>query len=246
MIQIALSYKIIKNTSHNEHRERYLHALDVEDFRPKAEVHMDDSEGSDPVKLMEQEIRRELQEENARKRRAVLEAAESEAEEIKRSAAEQGAKEGFEEGFRKGLEEGRLEAEGLRGNALSMIEDAERQAKQYFEECEVKILSLAARIAEKIVHQTIDANSDGVMLLARPILHEYGKTENVVITCSPDNVESVRGQSAEIEKLCPNARVLILEDRSLEKNGLIIENESQITDLQISKQLQRFLELANS
>jgi len=245
VIQIALSYKIIKN-SQFEHREKYLSALDVEDFRPKAELNIEDLNGGDPMKLMEAEIRRELQEENSRKRKALLDAAADEAEEMKRSAREQGSREGYEEGFRKGFEEARIEAEGLRENAVRMISDAERESRAYFEKCEAEILNLAARIAEKIVHQSIDSHSDGVMLLARPVLQEYGKTENLIITCSPEIVESARSHAAEIEKLCPNARTIILEDRSLDKNGLVIENENQITDLQIKKQLQRFLELANS
>jgi flagellar assembly protein FliH len=246
VIQIASSYKIIKNTSHSEHKERYLSTLDIEDFRPKAEVNIGEADEGDPLRLMEAEIRRELHEENARKRKAIIDAAATEAEELKQTAMEQGAREGYEEGFRKGFEEGRLEAEGLRENAVRMIAEAEREAGEYFEECEEKILGLAVRIAEKIVHQTIDSNSEGVMLLARPILHEYGKTENLIITCSTERVEDVRSQSAEIEKLCPNARIIILEDRSLEKNGLVIENENQITDLQVKKQLQRFLEQASS
>ncbi len=246
MIQIALSYKIIKNSPNSEHREKHLLALDVEDYRTRETVHIEDSDENDPMKTIEAEIRRELQEETSRKRKAVLDAAEAEAEEIREAARLQSASEGYSDGFHKGIEEGRLEAQGLRENALSMIEAAENKANEYFAECEEKILSLAVRIAEKIVHQTIDSSSDNVMLMARPILQEYGKTENVVITCNPENVEMVKKQQVEIEKLCPNARILILEDRSLEKNGLVIENENQITDLQIKKQLERFLKLTRS
>ncbi|MBP1744183.1 MAG: flagellar assembly protein FliH [Firmicutes bacterium] len=246
MIQIVLSYKIIKNTSNREEREKHLSSLDLEHFRIREEALEEESPESDPAKSMEAEIRRDLMEETARKRKALLEKASEEAEAVKEAARLEGAREGYSEGFRKGFEEGRMEAEGMRENAVRMAADAENIAREYFEECEERILSLSVRIAEKIVHQAIDSNPENIMLLARPILQEYGKTENVVITCNPENSEKARKQLGEMEKLCPNARILILEDRCLEKNGLIIENENQITDLQIGKQLEKFLELAKS
>jgi flagellar assembly protein FliH len=246
VIQIASSYKIIKSSSNREERKKYLRPLDVEDFRPDIEVQIDDNSENDPMKILEAEIRRELQEETSKKRKAILDAAAAEAKDINEAARMESASEGYNEGFRKGFEDGKFEAEDMRKNAVCMIEDAGNIMRAYFKDCEDKILSLSVKIAEKIVHQTIDSHSENVLLLAGPILHEYGKAENVVITCNPENVDKVRSQSSEIKKICPNATILILEDRSFEKNGIVIENENQITDLQIKKQLDRFLELANS
>jgi len=99
-------------------------------------------------------------------------------------------------------------------------------------------------IAEKIIRQTLDRQEEGILCLARPILQDYAKTESLIVTCHPDLLAEVQSRRGEIEKLCPQARILILEDKTLEPQGLILENEDQITDLQIKKQLQRFLELA--
>jgi len=246
VIPIALSYKIIKNSLTCEDREKHLQAMDVADFMFVQEEEAEESAEDDPKKIMETEIRTEIERETARKRKAILESAALEIEEIKETTKRESSIEGYNEGFQKGFEEGRLEAEDMRGNAISLIEDAGKKIKAYCEENEGKILSLSVRIAEKIIHQTIDFHSENVMLLAKPILQEYGKAENIIISCNPGNVDFVRSRFHEIEKLCPNAHVLILEDKSLEKNGVVIENENQITDLQIKKQLERFLELANS
>jgi len=220
--------------------------MDVADFMFVREEEPEEFVEEDPKKIMETEIRTEIERETARQRKAILESAALEINEIKENTKRESAIAGYKEGFQKGFEEGRLEAEGMRENAISLTEDAEKKIKAYYEENEGKILSLSVRIAEKIIHQTIDVHSENVMLLAKPILHEYGKAENIIISCNPENVDFVRSRFHEVEKLCPNAHVLILEDKSLEKNGFVIENENQITDLQIKKQLERFLELAIS
>lgn len=250
VIPIALSYKIIKNSQNIEQSEKHLQTIDISSFIANEELSKEvrkDNAQPDPRVVLETEIRNEVMEATASERQAIIENAiletEHMKEEARRESASLGYDKGYKEGFQCGLESARKETEERRANAICMIEDAERKIKTYYEENEEKILLLAIKIAEKIVHQSIDSHSENVMLLARPILQEYGKTENIILTCHPDNVELVQLHIPEIEKLCPNAHLLILEDKSLEKNGLIIENENQITDLQIKKQLERFLEL---
>jgi flagellar assembly protein FliH len=250
VIPIALSYKIIKNSQSSENSEKHLQTIDISTFianeELSKEVEIAEAEPDSRVTL-ETKIRKEVMEETASKRQGMLDNAMIEIEHIKEEARQASASEGYEKGYAKGVQDGledaRKETEELRANAIEMIEDAKRKSKTYYEENEEKILKLAIKIAEKIVHQSIDSHSENVMLLARPILQEYGKTENIILTCHPDNVELVQSHIPEIEKLCPNAHLLILEDKSLERNGLIIENENQITDLQNKKQLDRFLEL---
>lgn len=249
VIQIALSYKIIKNSSSTEDREKHLQTIDISAFIANEELakEVEGVEESDPRESLETKIRKEVMSETASKRQAIIDNAILETEQIKENAriasASEGYEQGYKEGFQFGHEEARKETEKQRANAIDMVEDANRKIKAYYEENEEKVLRLAIKIAEKIVHQTIDSHSENIMILARPILQEYGKTENIIISCHPDNVELVQSYIPEIEKLCPNAHLLILEDKSLERNGLIIENENQITDLQIKKQLERFLEL---
>ncbi|MGB4589256.1 MAG: FliH/SctL family protein [Clostridiaceae bacterium] len=252
MIPITLSYKIIKNSKNTEESEKLLHTIDISSFianeERSKEVIVEEAETeTDSREFLEMEIRNEVMEATTRERQAIIENAMLETKQIKEEARKAGALEGYDkgynEGFQNGVEDARKETEAQRENAIFMVEDAHRKIKAYYEESEEKILHLAVKIAEKIVHQSIDTHAENVMLLGLPILQEYGKTENIIMTCHPENVEFVRSRIPEIGKLCPNAHLLILEDKSLERNGLIIENENQITDLQIKKQLERFLEL---
>jgi flagellar assembly protein FliH len=249
VIPIALSYKIIKNSSNTGHK--HLSSLDAASFtekeKPREELlNKDESDEIQKQIELEAEIRRKIEEETASQREALLEMAMSEADSIRENARREGSAAGYEEGYQRGFEDGRIETEGMRKSALRLIEDAEQKVKEYFHKNEEKLLSLAAKIAGKIVHQTIDSGAENIMILAKPVLQQYGKSEKVVISCHPDNVDFVRGHLSEVEKLCPSAHILILEDGMLERNGMVIENESQITDLQIKKQLDRFMELAGN
>jgi len=248
VIPIALSYRIIKNTKPVDQQERKLESLDVAMFVQKneeryLETPREDDE-KDSLSEMTREIRNSLKEDMENERKALMESAREEIEKERAAALEAAYHKGYEEGLLKGKEEGYEETLSFRQNAIEMLSDAEKTAKDYLEANEEKIIRLSSRIAEKIVQVTLDHNDESVMLLARPILQEYGKTENVIITCHPGKVEFMKEHTHEIEKMCPNAHILILQDRNLDVNDMVIENENQITDLTISKQIARFIELA--
>lgn len=248
MIPIALSYRIIKNKNAYANDERKLETLDIEAYRTKKEklsVYETSSDGNDPENTLRKEIRKNLLLEMESQREALLLKDRQIIEEERMKAMEEARKKGFEEGYMAGKEEGYEETVGYRNNAITMLEEAEEMAKDYLEANEEKIIHLSSRIAEKIVQETIDIHEDSLMLLARPILQEYGKTENVIVTCHPGMVAFMKCQIPEIKAMCPKAHVLILQDKNLEENDILIENENQITDLTIKKQIARFIELAS-
>ncbi len=248
MIPIALSYRIIKNKNAFAHEERKLETLDIDTYREKKEYKLDYADvnrGKDPEAILREEIRKNLLLEMESQREAFFEKARLDFEEEKKRALEEARKNGFEDGYMAGKEEGYKETLSFRENAITMLEEAEGLAKDYLEANEEKIILLSTKIAEKIVEETINAHEDSLMILARPILQEYGKTENVIITCHPGKVAFMKCQIPEIKKMCPKAHVLILQDKNLEENDVLIENEHQITDLSIKKQMVRFIELAS-
>lgn len=248
MIPIALSYRIIKNSKPTDQQERKLESIDVTAFRQKneqrhGETADEDYEEDDQSRLV-REIRNSLKEEMESERMALMREAQIEIENEREEALAKGYREGYEEGLQKGKEEGYEETLSFRDHAMEMLKDAEKMSRAYLEANEEKIIRLSAKIAEKIVQINLDHHGESIMLLARPILQEYGKTENVIITCHPGKVAFMKEHIGEMEKMCPNAHILILQDKNLDVNDMVIENENQITDLTIKKQIARFIELA--
>jgi flagellar assembly protein FliH len=247
VIPIALSYRIIKNMEPLD--EKQLDSLDLSPYLEKAEdLHQEESQKvikwEDPMEVVKREIRKNLEDEFEIKKNAMLDKARLDLQMEREKVLEEARTEGFQEGVLRGKDEAREEAQAIKQDALLYLAEAEKAAKEYLEEQEERIIRLSAKIAEKIVEKVLRESEEDVMLLARPILQEYGKVQNVIISCHPMKVEHMKEYVPEIEKTCPKAHVLILPDKSLGEMDIRVENEHQITDLSISKQLNRFIELA--
>jgi len=249
VIQIASSYRIIKNS--NPVEEKKLTTLDVSFYKQKTEEMKKEEiayivKKEDPMDIVKREIRKNLEDEIEIKKRAIIEKTKMDLAEERLQVLEVAKAEGYEEGFLAGKKEALEEAQAMKEEALAYIKQAEEAAKAFAEENERRIIRLSAKIAEKIIQERIDEKEESIMILARPVLQEYGKSENVVLTCHPSKVAKLKEYLPEMNKTCPNAHILILQDKSLGVQDILIENENKIIDLSIKKQLKRFIELATS
>lgn len=177
--------------------------------------------------------------------------AEEEIEELRKKAREEGFAEGQKDGFEKGkiqgLAEGKQRAEEqnkeLKASILLMIQEAKEEIKAYQEEKRIEIIKLASHMAEKIVHDRIDHEEEGVLLLAKPIFYQLEKDEEfVTITTHPDQRAVVEEHLHQVEAISPNTRFMVFSDPSLEENGLVIESSKAVIDLQIKKQIESMLQ----
>lgn len=191
-----------------------------------------------------------LLEEAAQEREELLQAAQLEAQTIKSLAQQTGFDEGKKEGYQEGYETGYAKAaqEGeeavatLKQNAQQIVQQAEELVNQYYVEKQDQLIQLAATMAEAIVHQTIDASSEQVLELVKPLLIRMNKTEKLItVTVRPEQAELVQEKLTELEQKNLEVRFVVLTDSLLEKNGCVIETAHNITDLQIGKQLDKMV-----
>ncbi len=210
------------------------------------------------VQAFKEELEKNLRLDIEQERQAILEKALNEAkaeiEKMKEEALNEGYQKGYEHGLQKGIEEGmnqglkkafeevQEECNEIKKRALNLLEQAEKQVKEYYIDSKNRIIDLAGDMAESIVHNAIETSSENIVPLIKPIIQLYEDTETIIITCHPNNVEFLKDNVRELEKVCPKARFIILEDGNLEKNGCVIENESQIIDLQIRKQIDSIID----
>lgn len=194
---------------------------------------------------LREKIQRELVDEIEREKQSILQNAYEEAEKIKSEASQKGFDEGYQVGFSRGYEEGMEKAHGegqaIRNSAINLLRQAEEEVKKYCHDNKNSIIGLAADMAEAIVHTTIDASSQNILLLIKPILEQYGKKENIILRCHPHNIDHVRMNVYQLENMCPNGKFIILEDSNLEEDGVVIEDEGQIVDLQIKTQIKSMI-----
>lgn len=190
-----------------------------------------------------------LEEENERTKQILIEKTrlelQEEAEKIReearekgyREGLEKGKKDGFQKGYNEGLESCKEECREIKENAINLLNQAQREVSDYYKDNKEEIINLAGQMAESIVHTTIDTSDEKLMLLIKPIIQLYEKSERIIISVQPESIKYLSTRLEEMESISPGTRFILLEDNNLEKNGCIIENDAQIIDLQIKKQI---------
>lgn len=262
---MQLSYRIIKNHHIDLAQEPITVSETVVDNKLydsfEVEGEFDEEEvsfNSLDIERFKSHILQKLETENERARQILIEKTKLELEEeakgIRQRAQEQGFKEGIEKGYQEGLKQGyeagledsKKEAVEIKNGARSLLNQAEEEVKAYYLDNKDSIIRLAGDMAEAIVHQTIDLSDENILMLIKPIVQMYERNQRVVFTCHPHNSPYLKERLGELESLIPGSRFIILEDNNLEKNGCLIENENQIIDLQISKQIKSIVDDLNS
>ncbi|MBC8590302.1 FliH/SctL family protein [Wansuia hejianensis] len=248
MIKIPLSYRIIKNQNISSKED--ISPIDTKFELPleeKPEIEEDIS--TVDLEKIRQEIKDEIWKsqmgEIQREKQKILTQAMEEANTIREQAQnlgyEAGFKEGTEKGYEKAIRDAQEEAEEIKNKAKELIVQSEEYIEEYLEENRKNIIQLAATMAESIVHETIDTSSEKLLLLIKPILQQFNKGKNIIITCDPENEDYLKSRLEELKSINNDVNFVVLKDSSLEKNGCIIENEQQVLDLQISKQIHNIL-----
>ncbi len=259
MIKIQSSYRIIKKEDISGIEE--FKAVDTKyevKREEKTEVEIPEEDEKDveeqeekyDIEELERNIRKSIYEETELERANIINKANEMAEKIKVEARklgfDEGRKEGYEEGYKEGYREGidrtREEAASIKEDALSLISQSEEHVSEYLAENREKIIQLAADMAESIVHHTIDTSTDNILMLIKPILQNYDKKGNIIISCNSANYDYIDKRRQELRDICPDSNIVIMKDDNLGKNDCVLENERQIIDLQIKKQIESILE----
>lgn len=263
VIRIQSSYRIIKRDYVSPRTEGSSFIETKIDYDPKEVDEIDQLVVSkENPEDLERKLRDKVLRDLEKEKEAIIQKAMEDGEEIRNRARdtgykegyekglEDGSKQGLEEGTRKGLENGYLqglinakdEANEIKESALNVLHQAQEEVDKYFAKNEEKLIKLAGLMAEAIVHKSIDTSSENIMQLIRPIIHQFRKVESVIISCHPDNYDFVREELYLLEEKYEDVKFSLFEDDSLEKNGCIVENENQIVDLQIGKQIKNIME----
>lgn len=197
------------------------------------------------IDKIKETLRKQLYREMAHEKNLILIQANQEAEKIREEAREEGYRDGIKkgivQGYEKGMDEAQKDSQSIKESALDMVKQAEEYVEAYYEENEERIIRLAGDIAESIVHKTIDTSSEDLLMLIRPVVQQYRNKKQIIISVHPDNSEFLKNNIDRLIEDGEKTNFVILKDGNLEKNGCTIENENQIIDLGIKKQIDNIL-----
>lgn len=243
------SYKIIKSSHVDNCNNKFLidtntdsieeeKILDIEEDQ----MELDLSE-EDKLRLFDSidEYKRKVNKQIESERKNILEAARIDAEKQAIKIREAAKNLGYSEGYSRAIEEAKREASKIKSDALDFIYQAKEFRDTYISEQEKNIYKLAKTMAENIIDYVVDIEDENILLLIRPILNEYIKEEEIIISANARGKQMLERYRDKLLTICPNTKFIFLQDKSIDKNGFIIENKESTIDLQIRLQLENML-----
>ncbi|HOK62331.1 MAG TPA: FliH/SctL family protein [Soehngenia sp.] len=192
-------------------------------------------------------IKQKIIDEAETEREFILQKANEELENIKKSAFEEGYNQGYEKGYIEGKERAIMESESIKLNAIKLVKNAQKESEDFLINFREEIIKLAATIAEKIANIAIDTSEENIMNIIYPILEEIENATNVIITVNPSKYEILKKNLPSLKERYKQINFSVLKDADIEINGCIIESGNKIIDAQFSNQIISIVnELINS
>jgi flagellar assembly protein FliH len=170
----------------------------------------------------------------------ILSAARSEAEQIRARAQAEGrqaALKAAEGALKTRLEEQLKQILPALENAAQQVVQAKEQWQRYWEQ---NLLTLAARIAERVIRRELAREPEITVGLVREALELATGTQAITVRLHPDDQaalgESVQQVASRMARLGP---VQVVGDLSVTRGGCRVESEFGVIDQQIESQLAR-------
>lgn len=217
------------------------------------------SEATEKAKSEYNQIIQEAYELAEEKTRTIMEEAESKAEEIISSAnetaisileksKEDGYSEGYstgeKEGYESGFNEGKLVADGLIEEALSIKNSYIETKNNLLKELEPEIIELVISIYEKVINKKSEEDNELIVDLVLNGISKLDLTDKLTIICAKEDYNVLEMSKNEI--LAKSSMITELDikyDMALGKGDCILETLRGNIDVSLKNQLEEVKEL---
>jgi flagellar assembly protein FliH len=165
--------------------------------------------------------------------RAMIEDAAVRAEAI---AAEARTK-AHDEGFAAGRQQADVEMHEMIATMRGLIETASSERHTLFRRAEPEIVRLALGIAERVLHQQIALDRGVVVEMAKTAIERLIERETVTVRVNPADLERLREHREELIAIADIRTLRVVEDKRVDRGGVVVETEAGTIDARISTQL---------
>ncbi|MCX8042091.1 MAG: FliH/SctL family protein, partial [Thermodesulfobacteriaceae bacterium] len=172
---------------------------------------------------------------------------------------ERGFKEGYEEGLREGYKEGLLKGEKEAKEKYDLLEEKlqaeyktkiqeivnflrnlENEANQLVINLDKEVLSLALKVAQKIVLKEVNQNSEVTLQVIKEALTYLAEGVEIVIKVNPEEWPFLKELLSQISS--PSQKINLVPEEGISKGGVFIETSIGIIDATLEKRWERILE----
>ncbi|MGD7008413.1 flagellar assembly protein FliH [Metabacillus sp. 84] len=176
--------------------------------------------------------------EEADEMRLALEAEKSSWEQERLVLEEKAREEGYKEGLNYGRQDGLEQMGGLIQEANRLVSLSREDYLERIASSEETIVSLAARMAEKVIGSILEDNPDKMKEMVKQLLKEVKDYDEIKIFVHPDRYEYVRSQKEELKQLLTTEQELFLYmDDSLSSFDCYVESSFGRIDASVETQL---------
>jgi len=146
----------------------------------------------------------------------IIARAKKRADEIARDAYSKG----FEQGERAGFELGNKKAESVAQELSAVIQEIRNTRDEILRQSEREAVTLAMRLAEKIVCREISIHEDAVLDVAKDALRLVSENDRVRIVLNPEDLAFLEKSSEKLQESVKCASAFDLEaDSSIQRGG---------------------------
>ncbi|MEF9941555.1 MAG: FliH/SctL family protein [Lachnospiraceae bacterium] len=186
----------------------------------------------------------------------ILEAARTQAEEIKNDGFEAGRKEGYEEGYEEGFrkayddhtEQLYQEAKRFEDELISFVEQMQVKKTQVLDNYIDDLKKIALAVAEKIIKTSLRSSGE---IIKRMIISATDKLEKsswakIYITAN-DAGRMMKGDTDlvnELSHISDNIKIVVMDTE--EEGNCIVELPEEIIDVSVNTQLQNIKDILNN
>lgn len=156
----------------------------------------------------------------------------------KQQIMEQAQREGYEKGIEIGRNEGYKKVSEQIQLAKDIVESAKQEYRQCVEKSEQTILHLALKVAEKILHTTLERNQEHFMPIVQKAVEEAKDYKKAQIYVHPSNYPFLVEHKEELAPFFQNGEIYIYPDETLPGSGCIIETDGITIDAGVDTQLE--------
>ncbi len=144
---------------------------------------------------------------------------------------------GFRQGERAGLAKAEQQAEALAHRYAEAVAELDGFKAALFKRAEQDVVRLAMEVAKKVVHREIHLDRDIIQTLVRVALGRVTVRSAVTVRLNPADYNYLLEHRKELSPHGDEAReIIMVADRSVERGGCLIQNESGDVDARIEEQ----------
>ena len=144
----------------------------------------------------------------------------------------------WSEGYAEGCKAAESQYQELLDKAQREIEEFEHEKDEYWQSIEPELVSLAVEIAEKIIRSEVSARPEAVLDVARSAIRQLRQRESIRLHVNPGDLEVVRSNKTELLETTDGVQHLeIVDDRRVDRGGVVIESDDGMLDARIKTQL---------